>query len=272
MDIRDYLETQRRQIDGALDGYLPSENDYPPAIHQAIRYSLEGGKRIRPILTLAACEAVGGPAQAALPAACAIEMIHAFSLVHDDLPCLDNDDLRRGQPTVHRKFGEAVALLTGDALLTLAFELIAKSDGNPQRQVRVLTELTRAIGTQGMIGGQVADLEAKGKELDLPKLEYIHTHKTGALIAASVKVGGILGGGTLPQLKELLKFGEYVGFTFQIVDDIMDKDGYCLLVEVKGARAEAEKLTAKAKEHLEVFEKKGQALKALADFILNRET
>ena len=214
---------------------------------------------------------MGGVAKAALPAACAIELVHAFSLVHDDLPCLDNDDVRRGQPTVHRKFGEAVALLTGDALLTLAFELIAKADGSPQRQVQVMTELTRAIGTQGMIGGQIADLEVKGKELDLPKLEYIHTHKTGALIAASVKVGGILGGGTPRQLKELLKFGEYIGFTFQIVDDIMDKDGYCLMFEVKGARAEAEKLTMKAKGHLEIFGGKGQALEALADFILNRD-
>ena len=271
MDLKDYLETQQKQIQEALNHYLPSGEEYPPVIHQAIRYSLERGKRIRPILALAACEAVGGVSTAALPAACAIEMVHAFSLVHDDLPCLDNDDVRRGQPTVHRKFGEAVALLTGDALLTLAFELIAKADGSAQRQVQVMSELTRAIGTQGMIGGQIADLEAKGKELDLPKLEYIHTHKTGALIAASVKVGGILGGGTPRELTELLKFGEYIGFTFQIVDDIMDNDGYCLMFEMKGARAEAEKLTAKAKKHLEIFGKKGQALEALADFILNRD-
>ena len=272
MDLKQYLKTEQKRIQEALDHYLPSGDEYPPVIHQAIRYSLEGGKRIRPILALAACEAVGGVAEMALPAACAIEIVHAFSLVHDDLPCLDNDEVRRGQPTVHRKFGEAVALLTGDALLTLAFELIAQADGSAQKQVEVMTELTRAIGTQGMIGGQIADLEAKGKEIDLPKLEYIHTHKTGALIAASVKVGGILGGGTPQELMELLKFGEYVGFTFQIVDDIMDKDGYCLMFEVKGARAEAEKLTAKAKEHLGIFGKRGQALEALAEFILNRET
>ncbi len=271
MDLKRYLETQQRVINQTLHQALPKDETYPPVIHQAIRYSLEGGKRIRPVLALTACETVGGSPEAVLSAACAIELVHAFSLVHDDLPCLDNDEMRRGRPTVHRKFGEAVALLAGDALLTLAFELIAKADGRPERQIQVMTELTRAIGTQGMIGGQIADLEAKGKEPDLPKLEYIHTHKTGALIAASVKVGGILGGGTSRQIEELFKFGEYIGFTFQIVDDIMDKDGYCLLFEVKGARAEAEKLTAKAKEHLEVFGEKGQALKALADFILNRE-
>ena len=270
MDLKRYLQQQQKRVNQALQEYLPADETYPPVVHRALRYSLEGGKRIRPLLTLAACEVVGGSAKAALPAACAIELVHAFSLVHDDLPCLDNDDTRRGQPTVHRKFGEAVALLAGDALLTLAFELIAKANGHPRRQVRVMSELTRAIGTQGMIGGQIADLEAKGKEPDLPRLEYIHTHKTGALIAASVKVGGILGGGSPGQVQELLKFGEYIGFTFQIVDDIMDKDGYCLLFEVKGARAEAQRLTAKAKEHLEGFGRKGQALRALADFILNR--
>ena len=271
MDLAQYLKRRQKRVNEAIDRYLPPDETYPPVIHQAIRYSLGGGKRIRPVLALAACETVGGSLNSALPAACAIELVHAFSLVHDDLPCLDNDDLRRGQPTVHRKFGEAVALLAGDALLTLAFELIAKANGHPKRQVQVMTELTRAIGTQGMIGGQIADLEAKGKEPDLPKLEYIHTHKTGALIAASVKVGGILGGGTPKQIQELFKFGEYVGFTFQIVDDIIDKDGYCLLFEVEGARAQAQRLTAKATEHLEVFGKKGQALRALADFILNRD-
>lgn len=270
MNLAQYLEERKALIEQTLARHLPPKKDYPSKLHEAIHYSLEGGKRIRPILALAACEAVGGDIQDALIAACGIELVHAFSLVHDDLPCIDNDDIRRGQPTVHKKFGEAIALLAGDALLSLGFEWVSR-DGSSGRQAEVLQELSHAIGTYGMIGGQVADLELRGKEPDLPSLEYVHAHKTGALIAASVKVGGLLGGGSPQEVQELFKFGEYIGFTFQIIDDIMDNEGYALIFEPKGARKEAETLTEKAKNHLRAFGKKGEALEALADFILNRK-
>ena len=270
MQLERYLKERKRLVDKALVRLLPPKKDYPASLHGALHYSLVGGKRIRPILTLAACEAVGGKVKDALVSACAIEIIHAFSLVHDDLPCMDDDAWRRGQPTVHKKFGESTALLAGDALLSLGFELLAKDGVSSLRQVRVLRELSHAIGTYGMIGGQVADLELQGKEPDLPSLEYVHSHKTGALIAASLKIGGILGGGNPKEIRALSKFGEYVGFTFQIVDDIIDREGYSLLFEVKGAREEAKKLTLKAKRHLQRFGKRGEPLSQLADFILNR--
>jgi len=269
MRLKRYLEEKRVLINETLTEFLPPKEEYPHSIHEALHYSLKGGKRIRPILALAACETVGGQAKEALPAACGIELIHTFSLVHDDLPCMDNDDLRRGQPTVHKKFGEAVALLAGDALLNIGFELLLK-EGTPTRRVQVVQELSRAIGTRGMIGGQVAELELNGKDLDLPKLEYVHTHKTGALIAASLKVGALLGGGRLKEVEELFKFGEYVGFTFQIVDDIIDGEGYCLLFDRKGAKREAERLTLKAKTHLKRFGRRGKLLADLADLILYR--
>ena len=270
MNFAQYLKERRTLIDRALVELLPPKNDYPLTLHQAIHYSLYGGKRIRPILALAACEAVGGKAKKMLAAACGIELIHAFSLVHDDLPCIDNDDTRRGRPTVHKKFGESIALLAGDALLSLGFELLSQ-DGTSPHRAEVLRELSHAIGTYGMIGGQVADLELRGKEPDLPSLEYVHTHKTGALIAVSLKAGGILGGGSPKEVGELFKFGEYIGFTFQIVDDIIDGEGYALIFEPKGAKREAEKLTQKAKSHLKIFGRKGKPLAALADFILTRK-
>ncbi len=269
MIIEEYLKERKILIDEALGRYLPPKDEYPVAIHEALHYSLEGGKRIRPILALAACEAVGGDWKDVLPAACGIEMIHTFSLVHDDLPCLDNDDLRRGRPTVHKKFSEPIALLTGDALLSIGFELFSKNGSSP-RQLEAIRELARAIGTYGMIGGQVADLELRGKEPELPRLEYVHAHKTGALIAASLKVGGILGGGNSEEVESLFKFGEYVGFTFQIVDDIIDGEGYALIFEAKGAKEEAERLTLKGKDHLKIFKERGKVLEALADFILHR--
>lgn len=269
LNTTQYLEARKALIDRKLAELLPPKEDYPSSIHQALHYSVEGGKRIRPILTLAACETVGGEAEDALVSACGIELIHAFSLVHDDLPCLDNDDMRRGQPTVHKKFGEPIALLAGDALLSLGFELLSR-DGSSLKQIEVLQEISRAIGTYGMIGGQVAELELEGKEPDLPRLEYVHSHKTGALIAASVKIGGILGDGNPQEVEALFKYGEYVGFTFQIVDDIIDGEGYSVIFEAKGAKAEAERLTMKAKEHLKIFGERGDILSQLADFILYR--
>lgn len=226
MNIKEYLTQRKSLIDEALDQYLPKEDEYPPLIHQAMRYSLmAGGKRIRPILTLASSEAVGGKIDEVLPAACAIELIHTYSLIHDDLPSLDNDDLRRGKPTNHKKFGEAIAILTGDALLTYAFELIATKTKEKSLIPCIIKEIASSSGTMGMIGGQVVDVLSEGKSVDSPTLEYIHTHKTGTLIRACLKVGCILGGGSKEELKRLSKFGNYIGLAFQIADDILDLTG-----------------------------------------------
>src|SRR6266568_5259144 len=200
MDLKTYLKEQVTRVDAALDRYLPKETELPHSVHKAMRYSVfAGGKRVRPILMLAACHAVGGDSVCALPAACAMEMIHTYSLIHDDLPAMDNDDFRRGNPTNHKVFGEATAILAGDALLTEAFILLS----NPQqpgtvaaeRALAVIHEIATCAGSRGMVGGQVVDMESEGKtDIDLATVQYIHTHKTGALIKASVKSGAILGG------------------------------------------------------------------------------
>lgn len=218
----DYLEQIRRRVDLLLDRYLPSEKLYPQRLHQALRYSvLAGGKRIRPILALMAYESFGGENEETInPAACAIEFVHTYSLIHDDLPCMDDDDLRRGMPTLHRKFDEATAVLAGDALHDLAFQLMAQT-GNP----RVVSELAEAIGTFGMLGGQMADVEAEGKDISFEQISYIHTHKTGSLIRGSLRIGGILAGISEESLVKLTHYGERVGLAFQIIDDILDVEG-----------------------------------------------
>ena len=230
IDILRYLQEQKVLVDEALARYLPGEEHYPPAIFQAMRYSVfAGGKRLRPILAIAAAEALGGTAAEVLPLACALECIHTYSLIHDDLPALDNDDYRRGRLTNHKVFGEANAILAGDALLTFAFELM----GNerhwqrfvPERVVQVMHEVAYAIGTFGMIGGQVVDLEMEGQDIDLPALQYIHAHKTGALIRTSVRSGAILGGGSPAAVEALTDYGTHIGLAFQIMDDILDVRG-----------------------------------------------
>ena len=224
--IKNYLSRRAEEVNLWLECLVPSEAVPPVELHRAMRYSLlAGGKRLRPILVLAAGEAFGAETEDLMPAACAIEMIHTYSLIHDDLPAMDNDDLRRGRPTCHKAFGEAVAILAGDALLTQAFRVLAMDAPrrNPEPQVRVIRELATAAGTvDGMIGGQMADIENEGKQVDRPTLEYIHRSKTGALITAPVVVGGIIAGATEKQIEHLRAYGERIGLAFQIADDILD--------------------------------------------------
>jgi geranylgeranyl diphosphate synthase type II len=225
MNLRDYLAQQQKLVDAHLDRLAPPETQAPETIHRAMRYSLfAGGKRIRPILCLEAARASGAePGEAHFTAACALEFIHTYSLIHDDLPALDNDDYRRGKLTSHKVFGEAMAILAGDSLLTLAFEVLAAMDTAADRKVRMIAELAAAAGTVGgMIAGQVADLEGEGKPPTAPLLESIHRAKTGALLRASLRLGAICAGASEPQYQALSCYGEHIGLAFQIVDDILD--------------------------------------------------
>jgi geranylgeranyl diphosphate synthase type II len=224
--IKDYLARRAEEINLWLETLVPQESVEPRLLHRAMRYSLlAGGKRLRPVLTLATGEALGADTADLMPAACAIEMIHTYSLIHDDLPAMDNDDLRRGRPTCHKAFGEATAILAGDALLTQAFRVLAADHPrrDPLRQVKVIREIANAAGTvDALIGGQMADIENEGREIDSATLEYIHRSKTGAMIRASVIVGGIIAGATDDQIERLSGFAERIGLAFQIADDILD--------------------------------------------------
>lgn len=244
------LRQLRALVDEALDRELPGEDAWPQGLHRAMRYSLfAGGKRIRPVLVLASAEAVGGAAEHALPLACAVEMIHTYSLIHDDLPAMDNDDLRRGKPTCHKAFGEAVAILAGDALLTRAFHLLASAQAAADdARGRLLAEATavlgEACGTTGLIGGQVEDLAAEGQPVDAKTLERIHRAKTGALLAACVVGGGILGGADAATREKLDRYGRGIGLAFQIVDDVLDAtEGDATLGKTAGKDAAAGKAT-----------------------------
>jgi geranylgeranyl diphosphate synthase type II len=295
-EIQRYLQQQKAAVDEALTHYLPGEEHYPQAIFQAMRYSVfAGGKRVRPILAIAAAEAVGGTAADVLPLACALECIHTYSLIHDDLPALDNDDYRRGRLTNHKVFGEANAILAGDALLTLAFELLADSRHwphlMPERMVQVIHEVAYAIGTFGMIGGQVVDLEMEGQDIDLPALQYLHAHKTGALIRVSVRSGAILGGGTVSDVDALSDYGTHIGLAFQIMDDILDVQGdeqlmgktlrkddarqkatYPRLLGLADSKTRAQAAVAAAIAALEPIGKRGEVLHQLAQYIITRDT
>ena len=269
--VNSYLEKNRKLIDRELDAYLPKRTSHPRIIHEAMRYSvLSGGKRIRPILVLESSRACGGKIKDALPLACAIELIHAFSLIHDDLPSMDNALTRRGKPSCHVKYGEALAILTGDSLLTLAFNLIARGK-NKSKIPRIMFEISNAIGSHGMVGGQVMDLAVKDqKKTDLLTMKYISIHKTGSLIAVSVKTGAIIANARNKEIDALQRYGEYVGLTFQIVDDILDRDGYAEILGIKSAREESQRLIEQAKSSLKMFGKKSDNLRMIADFILNR--
>ena len=239
MIFNDLLETRKTVIDSALDYYLPSEEQYPQNIHRAMRYSVfAGGKRFRPLLVLFTTELFTVDWKRALPAACAIELIHTYSLIHDDLPAMDDDDYRRGRPTSHKVFGEAVAILAGDALLTLAFEILAGSweqknefcssywlNAHPEVKLKVIWEIANSAGVQGMVGGQVVDLASEGKCVDLETLKYIDTHKTGKLLSASVRSGALLAGATPVKLARLTSYARLLGRAFQIVDDLLDVEG-----------------------------------------------
>lgn len=227
MDIKAYLHKKRIQVDKALETLVPRTGTFPPTVIEAMRYSLfAGGKRVRPILAIASAEALGADARGMLPAAGALELIHTYSLIHDDLPAMDNDDFRRGRPTCHKVYGDAMAILAGDGLLNLAFEVLSdpkRLKAVPARRMLAITrEIAAASGVFGMVGGQVVDMESEGKDVDFPTLEYIHTHKTGALIRASVRVGALYGGASEKKLKALTRYGEYIGLAFQIADDILD--------------------------------------------------
>jgi geranylgeranyl diphosphate synthase type II len=292
MNLKSYLKSRQKMIDRSLDGYLPKENVRPATIHKAMRYSLfAGGKRLRPILTLAAAEACGGKIDNALPLACAMECIHTYSLVHDDLPSMDNDDFRRGRPTCHKVFGDGIAVLAGDALLTIAFEIVSRAKP-PHRYVRftVLREGGVAAGSRKLIAGQVADLEAEGKKVSLADLRYIHQNKTAAILTASVCLGAMSANATAKELAAITRFGRALGLAFQVIDDILDvtqtseklgksagkdvaaqKATYPAIVGLQKSRAEAKKLTKQAHDALSIFGKKGDTLHALADYLLKRE-
>jgi len=230
MDLKAYLRERAERINRALDEYLPDGEVIPCNLHQAMRYSvMAGGKRIRPVLMMAACEAAGGDAEQVVPVACAMEMIHTYSLIHDDLPAMDDDDFRRGRPTCHKVFGEAMAILAGDALLTEAFVLLSSPDTArclPHGALRrIIHIVARNAGSFGMVGGQAVDIESEGREVDTAILEYIHTHKTGALILASIKAGALAGGADEAAYGCLTRYGEAVGLAFQVADDILDVVG-----------------------------------------------
>jgi len=271
MDLKKHLAKNRDLINKRLDRYLPKRGVYPSIIHDAMRYMvLSPGKRIRPILALEACRVCGGDVNDAMPAAAAMELIHTYSLVHDDLPSMDDAPMRRGRKSCHVKYGEANAILAGDALLTLAFGIIA-GIRSPLAAQKVLRDVSRAAGSYGMVGGQVADIAAKGKKTDLPLLEYINTHKTGALIAASLQAGATIAGADSRETGALLRYGKYIGLAFQIADDAMDGEGYADIFGVKGARDEARRLVERAKKSLDIFGKKADTLKRIADFVYERK-
>jgi len=291
MKLPAFFEEDRQEIERALDELLPPENAPPTSIHRSIRYSVfAGGKRIRPILCLEAARIFQPDPKAAIPAACALEFIHTYSLIHDDLPALDNDDLRRGKPTCHKQFGEATAILAGDALLTLAFETLAAAAVEPARRVAVIREVARAAGTRnGMVGGQVADLEAEGQELRPELLEYIHRSKTAALIRASVVAGALCGGASEADVVRLGHFGENIGWAFQVVDDILDveessaalgktagkdraqrKATYPALYGLKKSHQFAKELATLAIGELTTYAERADRLRELAEFLVLR--
>jgi geranylgeranyl diphosphate synthase type II len=298
MDIKKYLQEKKEIVDRALENYLPKQTekrgdeDVPASLRQAMRHSLfSGGKRIRPIMSIAAYEAVGGRGDTILPFACGLEMIHTYSLIHDDLPAIDNDDYRRGNPTCHKLFGEAMGILAGDGLLTEAFQLmtLAPTD-HPEIIINVIHEIARAAGISGMVGGQVADIESEGKEVNLPMLQYIHTHKTGALITVSVRTGAKLGGGDEKTIHAFTRYGEKIGHAFQIVDDILNVEGkpellgkntgsdlfkkkatYPSLLGLEGSKKMARELMESAIGDLRPFGPEVEPLREIAQFITLRE-
>ncbi len=295
-NLEDYLKSKKKTVDTALERYLPGATSAPPVIFESVRYSVfAGGKRIRPILCLAAAEAVGGEAEAVLPAACALEMIHTYSLIHDDLPAMDDDDYRRGNPTNHKIFGEAIAILAGDALLTEAFHLLSKKElfkGVPSENIlRVIHELSQASGYFGMVGGQVADIQSEGRTIDEETLYFIHTHKTGALMTAAVRTGAILAGATEEQIHALSQYGRDLGIAFQVADDILNVEGnreflgkdtgsdvrlkkatFPAVMGLEASRRKAREFVAHALAHLESFDEKAEPLRAIARYTIERQS
>ncbi len=294
MNLKSYLEERRGLVNRALEGYLPAVRGPAFRVTEAMRYSLfAGGKRLRPILCLAGAEAVGGDPGEVLPVACALEMIHTYSLIHDDLPAMDDDDLRRGKPTCHKQFDEATAILAGDGLLTLAFQVLPEAalqyEGRETALLEVIRLLADAAGYRGMVGGQMLDLLAEGRQVTLPELETIHRLKTGALLTAAVRSGALLGGGSRGEVTLLTGYGEKFGLVFQITDDLLDVEGeaaemgkatgmdaqrqkatYPALVGVEGARQWARRLVEQAVADLEPLGAPAAPLQELARYLLSR--
>jgi geranylgeranyl diphosphate synthase type II len=295
VDISQYLDQKRQDVDRFLDQVIPTEKREPTTLHEAMRYSLfAGGKRVRPILALAAAEAVGSPPRSVLGIACSLELIHTYSLIHDDLPAMDNDDYRRGKLTNHKVYGEAIAILAGDALLTLAFELCSRTDLmdglEAQRQVQIIYELAVGSGHLGMVGGQVFDIQAENKDIDLAALQTIHAHKTGMLIRAAVRMGAIASSASAEELQHLTGFAEDIGLAFQIADDVLNVTGtrqqlgknamtdaqrgkktYPTFYGVDGARTLADQCIERAIQRLRRFDAKADPLRALATYITSRQ-
>jgi len=294
MDIKAYLARKKDIIDKTLEKLVPPAKTFPPVIHEAMRYSLfAGGKRVRPVLAIAAAEAVGAATADLLPVAGALEIIHTYSLIHDDLPAMDDDDLRRGRPTCHKAYGEAIAILAGDGLLTMAFEVLSDPRRMKSIQARTMVSMIREIavasGVFGMVGGQVVDIQSENKEIDFPTLEYIHTHKTGALIRASVRVGALYAKAGKRQFAALTRYGEMAGLAFQIVDDILDVTGkqeelgkdigsdlekgkktFPSFLGLEESRRRAEEVVGEALDALKGFGRKADPLRELAKYIINR--
>jgi len=301
MNITAYLNDKKKAVDDFLDKAMPPESAPPQNLHRAMRYSLfAGGKRIRPIMAIAAFEAVGGKSKARpsgrdtiIQVASSLELIHTYSLIHDDLPAMDDDDYRRGKPTNHKVFGEAVAILAGDALLTIAFELLSQNkiarELSPKTLIQIIQELAEGAGHFGMIGGQVVDIESEGKEVSRMELEYIHRHKTAALIRAAIRIGGLLRGARKADLTALTQYGEDIGLAFQIVDDVLDvvgtreemgkdvrsdssrdKKTYPAFFGIERSRQKAHDLMKRATKNLERFGKKADPLREIAYYILER--
>jgi geranylgeranyl diphosphate synthase type II len=291
-DLKTYITERCALIDAALHRFIPSEVTSPATIHKAMRHSMfAGGKRLRPILCLAAAEACGGEIDVAMPAACAVECLHTYTLIHDDLPSMDDDDFRRGVPTCHKVFGEGIAVLAGDALQALAFQLLAQVPGNANYNVgHFVSELAITSGSLHLIGGQVMDLEGEGKKLPLADMRYVHESKTAALLTTSIKLGGMCVGASPEQVRALHTFGWDTGLAFQIIDDILDvtqtteklgksagkdltseKSTYPALLGLQASRNEAHRLTNEAMHALDVFGEKAVRLRQLAEHLLNRE-
>ena len=294
MYFKEELKNRVNNVENLLNEYMPKVEGYQETIFDSMNYSLKaGGKRLRPILTLEACKLVGGNEKDAQPFAVAIEMIHTYSLIHDDLPALDNDDLRRGRKTNHKVYGEAMAILAGDGLLNYAYEIMLRESLNksePEKYLKAINEIAKASGIYGMIGGQVVDIESEGQSIDMEKLDFIHMNKTAAIIIGCMRAGAIIGGASEEELENVTKYAKNIGLSFQIVDDILDivgdeaklgkkvgsdidneKSTYPSLIGLEKSKEIANELIAEAKTSIDNINKDSEFLNHLADYIVDRE-
>lgn len=294
MDFKAEIKNRASLFENILKKYMPREEGYQKTVFEAMNYSLSaGGKRLRPLITLEACKIVGGNEEDAMPFAVAIEMIHTYSLIHDDLPALDNDDLRRGRPTNHKVYGESMAILAGDALLNYAFETMLSNSINKKdssKYLKAINEIAKSSGTYGMIGGQVVDIESENKTIDKDKLDFIHMNKTAAIIIGCMRAGAIIGGAKDDELENITKYARNIGLGFQIVDDILDiigdesklgknigsdlennKSTYPSLFGLQKSKELAKELIEEAKNCVSIFDDRDKFLKGLADYIVDRD-